>query len=390
MMPLRSLPFSFYLRLLGCALLGSLLLFAVPAGGEDLKDSQKDLEKIRQRIKRIADGLEKKQVEEKNLKKDMTSLEGEMERLQSRETARKTSLDGLGKEIGGQEELIVEIREKSRQRREMVKKRLSVMYRGGQRHLLRLLFSGNSPGSIAEEYHLLKRVVHFDRELLEKYRRDQSELSDKLAQLTALRQQEQAELQDLEDSRKALQEGRRLKKQLLARLLKQQAEMAGELTQLKEKAARLQSLVKKLERVKPPEYTEKIGVFAQQKGHLPWPVKGRIKVGFGTCRLPSLGTLYECQGIEIESSRNLPVLASWNGTVIFANLFKGYGNMIIIDHGDNFYTLYAQASRLIKTVGEKVKVGEPIAYPGFEDADSVYFEIRHRGTPQDPLAWLKP
>jgi septal ring factor EnvC (AmiA/AmiB activator) len=64
--------------------------------------------------------------------------------------------------------------------------------------------------------------------------------------------------------------------------------------------------------------------------------------------------------------------------------------MIIIDHGDNFYTLYAQASRLLKTVGEKVKAGEPIAYPGFENADSVYFEIRHRGTPQDPLAWLKP
>jgi septal ring factor EnvC (AmiA/AmiB activator) len=390
MMPLRSLPFSFCLRLLGCALLGSLLLFAVPAGGEDLKDSQKDLEKIRQRIKRIADGLEKKQVEEKNLKKNMTSLEGEMKRLQARETTRKTSLSGLGKEIGGQEKLIVEIREKSRQRREMVEKRLSVMYRGGQRHLLRLLFSGNSPAAIAEEYHLLKRVVHYDRELLEQYRRDQSELNDKLAQLTALRQQEQTELQDLEGSRKTLEEGRRVKKRLLARLRSQQAEMSGELTQLKEKAARLQSLVKKLERVKPPEYTEKTGVFAQQKGHLPWPVKGRIKVGFGTCRLPSLGTLYECQGIEIESSRNLPILASWNGTVIFANLFKGYGNLIIIDHGDNFYTLYAQASRLLKTVGEKVKAGEPIAYPGFENADSVYFEIRHRGTPQDPLAWLKP
>ena len=106
--------------------------------------------------------------------------------------------------------------------------------------------------------------------------------------------------------------------------------------------------------------------------------------------MPKLGTLYDSQGVEIEVAGNRAIRAIWGGRVIFANPFKGYGNMIIVDHGDNFYTLYAQARRLQKMVGDPVEVGELLGYSGYEYADSIYFEIRHRGTPLDPLAWLKP
>lgn len=366
------------------------LLIGKTAWSENLDGSRQDLKKIQQRIKQISSGLEKKQVEEKDLKKDMSLLEKETKRLRVREKDRERSLAELKKEISRQEKLTDETREKSRQRQEMVKKRLSVMYKGGQRRFLRLIFSGLSPSSIAEEYHLLKRVVHHDRELLESYRRDQNELKERLEELSGLRQQQQIELEDLKESRETLADGRQLKSRLLARIQNQRAELTDELTKLKEKAGRLQALVKKLERVKPPEYTEKSGVFSRQKGRLPWPVNGRIKVGFGTSRHPSLGTLYDCQGIEIETPKDRPILAAWHGTVIFANQFKGYGNLIIVDHGDNYYTLYAQASRLVKAVGDKVKTGDPVAYSGYEGADSIYFEIRHRGTPTDPLPWLRP
>jgi septal ring factor EnvC (AmiA/AmiB activator) len=386
---LSNFPFSSRLSFLAVVVFG-LLVIAGPAAGKRLAATKGDLEEIQQRIKKIVNGLKNKQLEEKSLKKDMLALEGEIKQLQAREKVGKKTLARLREETDGQEKLIEQLREKSRLRREMVKKRLGAMYREGQTHLLRLLFSGNSPDYIAEEYYLLKRVVHHDRELLDQYRLDQAELNERLAELTDLREKTRAELENLEKGRQTLAEGKRAKTKILARLQSQQARMNNELASLKEKAARLQSLVKRLEREKAPEYTEKAGVFASQKGHLPWPVKGSVKVGFGTCRLPSLGTLYDCQGIEIETPKGRPILASWNGTVIFAKPFKGYGNLIIVDHGDKYYTLYAQASRLLKAVGEKVKMGEVIAYSGFEGAESVYFEIRHRGTPEDPLAWLKP
>jgi septal ring factor EnvC (AmiA/AmiB activator) len=311
-------------------------------------------------------------------------------RLLGSEKKRRRSLAELQQQVRTLEQAVADSRNNSRRRREMVRKRLSVMYRGGQMHLLRLLFSGNSPSSMAEEYYLLKKVVQHDRELLEAYRRDLAELNRGLNDLELVRQRQKEELEVLEQSRRTLADGRQLKKRLLARLQQQRTSMADELGQLREKAARLQSLVKRLESAKPPEYTEKSGVFAGQKGHLLWPADGPVKVGFGTCRLPRLGTLYDCQGIEIATPLNQPIRASWHGTVIFAKPFKGYGNLVIVDHGENYYTLYAQASRLLKTAGEKVKAGDPVAYSGFEGAETVYFEIRHRGTPQDPLAWLKP
>lgn len=385
----RNFFLPFRCSWLGLALPGIILL-AVLVPGYGIADSKGDLEEIQQKIKKIAEGLENKKVEEKSLKKVMASLEQEMDGLRDQEKVGKDAISRLRQETEKQQKLIAGIRENSLRRREMVKNRLSAMYREGQTPLLRLLFSGNSPSFIAEEYYLLKRVVHQDRELLEQFRRDQAELQTRLTELADLQEKARTALDNLEKGREALDFAFKTKTKILARLQNQQAEMSGELARLKEKAARLQSLVKKLESRKVPEYTEKSGVFARQKGHLPWPINGAVKVGFGTCRLPSSGTLYDCQGIEIAASKNRPILASWHGTVIFAKPFKGYGNLIIIDHGDKFYTLYAQASRLLKNVGEKVKAGEAIAYSGFEDADSVYFEIRHRGTPLDPLAWLKP
>ena len=80
------------------------------------------------------------------------------------------------------------------------------------------------------------------------------------------------------------------------------------------------------------------------------------------------------------------------GRVVYADWFKGYGNMIILDHGQSYYTLSAHASRLAKQVDETVAAGETIAYVG-ETASlrgpRLYFEIRHHGTPQDPGKWLK-
>jgi septal ring factor EnvC (AmiA/AmiB activator) len=372
----------------GAALLAVLVIH--PAFGNDVKGSRNDLQETQRRIKQLAAGLEKKQSEEKDLKNDLSSLEGEIERLLASEKRNKKNLAELDQQGRDLDRKIADIRLQSRQRREMVRKRLSVMYRGGQMRLLRVLFSGNSPSCLAEEYFLLKKVVQHDRELLDAYRRDQAELNRNLEEMELLRKRRQVELGRVEQSRRTLADGQKLKKRMLSRLQRQQSSMTGELAKLKEKAARLQSLVKRLESAKSREYTEKSGVFSRQKGHLLWPVDGAVKVGFGTCRLPRLGTLYDCQGIEIESPLNQAIRASWQGTVIFAKHFKGYGNLIIIDHGDNFYTLYAQASRLLKTVGEKVAAGDTVAYSGFEGARTVYFEIRHRGTPQDPIAWLKP
>jgi septal ring factor EnvC (AmiA/AmiB activator) len=79
-----------------------------------------------------------------------------------------------------------------------------------------------------------------------------------------------------------------------------------------------------------------------------------------------------------------------DGKVVFAKPFRGFGNLLILDHGGGYYTLYAQARQLVKKVGEVVAAGDTVGISGFGDNKKIYFEIRQRGTPLNPLQWLKP
>ena len=97
-------------------------------------------------------------------------------------------------------------------------------------------------------------------------------------------------------------------------------------------------------------------------------------------------------GIDIQADRGEPVRSVYSGRILFSEWYKGYGNLMIIDHGDHYYSVYAHLEERLKSKGEKVETGETIGTAG--DTGSVagtglYFELRHRGKPMDPLEWIK-
>jgi murein hydrolase activator len=97
-------------------------------------------------------------------------------------------------------------------------------------------------------------------------------------------------------------------------------------------------------------------------------------------------------GIDIQADRGAPVLSVYAGQILFAEWYKGYGNMVIINHGNHYYSVYAHLEELLKSKGDKVETGEIIGTAG--DAGSVtgtglYFEVRYRGKPMDPMEWIK-
>jgi septal ring factor EnvC (AmiA/AmiB activator) len=131
--------------------------------------------------------------------------------------------------------------------------------------------------------------------------------------------------------------------------------------------------------------------FIALKGLLNMPVNGRIVKRFGPHRVKKFNVVNFRSGIDIQAERGEPVRAVSAGHVLYADWFKGYGNMIIIDHGDSYYTLYAHAEELFKVKGDFVENGEVIATVG--DSGSMvgpvlYFEVRYRGKPVDPLEWI--
>lgn len=132
--------------------------------------------------------------------------------------------------------------------------------------------------------------------------------------------------------------------------------------------------------------------FIKLKGLLNFPVNGKIVSSYGHYRDAEFNVLNFRSGVLIRADRGEPIHAVANGTTLFADWFKGYGNMLIIDHGDHYYTVYAHLEALFKVRGDSVDADEVIATVGETATPAgpgLHFEVRHYGKPVDPLVWLR-
>jgi len=124
------------------------------------------------------------------------------------------------------------------------------------------------------------------------------------------------------------------------------------------------------------------------KRRLSWPVKGRILHSFGTRKQGYL----KWKGVLIGAPISRQVQTIHNGTVLFSDWLKGYGLLTVVDHGNGYMSLYAHNQTLLKSVGDRVETGEPIALVGQSgglEQSGLYFEIRHRGKVLNPKLWCK-
>ena len=126
------------------------------------------------------------------------------------------------------------------------------------------------------------------------------------------------------------------------------------------------------------------------RGSLPWPVEGRVRAGFGRRKHPRFDTYTVHNGLEIEAPPDAEVRAVHEGRVVFADRFRGYGLMVVVDHGGKHHSLYAQLAEVAVAPGQEVAAGTVLgtADPGGADGPGVYFEMRYQGRPEDPLDWL--
>jgi septal ring factor EnvC (AmiA/AmiB activator) len=177
--------------------------------------------------------------------------------------------------------------------------------------------------------------------------------------------------------------------------------LTGELT---DAARRLEALVRGLARRAPaqrvvaratpapaPAPGPAVGL-GRERGQLPWPAEGRVVTGFGRETHPRFGTETVRSGIDIEAPDGAPIRAVATGAVAYRGWLKGYGNLLVLDHGDGYYTLYAHASQILVNEGDQVKGGELVGRVG--DTGSVegprlHFEVRYQSLAEDPQLWLR-
>jgi septal ring factor EnvC (AmiA/AmiB activator) len=224
-------------------------------------------------------------------------------------------------------------------------------------------------------------VIEESLKALDRIEREIAQEEIRLQQLQAKNRNERKQLV-------AAQEGRR---KILASLELKLKDKGKELSHLKQDESQLQSLISNIQEALSdiPLGPEAHEPFRTRKGKLPWPSRGRLVANFGSQR--EVGKL-KWDGVMIAAPEGREVRAVHHGRVAFADWLRGFGLLLIIDHGDGFMSLYGHNQSLFKETGEWVEPGEVIAQvgrSGGRTTSGVYFGIRHNGKPQNPKKWCK-
>lgn len=368
-----------------------LLMPGAFAFAEDKLDSNKErLEKIEKQIEETIKGLKGKQTESGALSQDLGRLDVEVRRIERLEKKSNRQLAEISDKLDDKRRSLKSLMAQMKATEEQVRHRLVVLYKSGEVGLIKALLSeSESPRDITEKYAFLSRMVRHDRELLSSYRQSSIEHSTAVDELETLQKKQSELVVRRRKEQNTLKRARKSKKVLLA-TVKQDAQLLEKmLKELRAKAARLNDLVKKLETEQTQSYSADLKGLLPYKGRLTWPVNGKLRTGFGKSRHGDLGTLIESHGFDIEADVGSPVSAVAGGKIIFAKSLRGYGRLMIVDHGNKYYTLYAHVAKFTRKVGDFISAGDVVAYSGFEGRDAVYFEVRQGGKPLDPGHWLK-
>jgi septal ring factor EnvC (AmiA/AmiB activator) len=276
-----------------------------------------------------------------------------------------------------------------------VAKRLVALYKLNWLGKFHVLASAQNLQDLLKRKTALERILTYDEMVIRELMDNRLDLETVRSRLETHRNEKRRRADEYQKQIKQIAAERTQRAKLLAHVRKKKSAQLAAIESLKLAARDLDEKIKNLgiesAVTTPQEYTT-AEPFQTYKGLLKIPVKGKIVSLFGKFKNTRYQVLNFRSGIEIQTERGEPIAAVFAGKILYADWFKGYGNMIIIDHGENYYTVYAHIEEAFKSTGDAVEAGEVIATVG--DSGSItgpklYFEVRHHGKPLDPMQWLE-
>ena len=297
-----------------------------------------------------------------------------------------------------------EVRAGAAEQERLAERMLRIQHRQGAPDRLRLALEGRDAATVARHLEYYNYIQRSRAAVIGELRRRGEEIAE-LAREAALRREELARNEAESGAQaRALERERAQRAAVVARLADEVARNRREIGRLKRDEERLARLVQDIARAlaaRPAEGGKPRGrtvdevadasaaarAFASLRGRLKLPVRGELANRFGAAR--EAGTSWK--GLFIRAITGETVHAVADGRVVYADWLRGFGNLLIVDHGQGFMSLYAYNEGLLRQVGDRVRAGDPVAQVGNsgESADSgLYFELRRDGKPFDPMRWV--
>jgi septal ring factor EnvC (AmiA/AmiB activator) len=381
------------------------LLFCVAcllAGSSAHATQQEELENLRQRISALQQDFDKTN----ESKSEAADALRESERIISNSNRKLNELaqqqNTAGHALEQLQQQSAQLGKEMQSEQQLLGKLLYQQYLGGKQEYLKLLLNNHDPNQVARElqyYDYIARTravwVKSLRSKLLKTHAVSEQTREKSKEIAALQNEEHSQRQHLENEK-------HIRLETLTKFAVQLKQQRREIGKLQHDENRLSHLVEKLSKMlsrpansnqfhndKLPDDAFDGKPFATLKGKLALPVKGIITNKFGVPR-PDSRVLWKGLFVRATESQSVKCVAA--GRVVFADWLRGFGNLLIIDHGNGYMSLYGNNETLLKQVGDTLHGGDNIASvgnSGGNEESGLYFELRHEGNALDPLKWIK-
>ncbi|CZF84471.1 Murein hydrolase activator EnvC precursor [Grimontia celer] len=273
---------------------------------------------------------------------------------------------------------------------ELLKELLNSQYRQGQHSQLNALLSGEDSADMDRMTVYAEKLSKARTDAINELAATDTELQLKRRALQQQTEKQKTLIASLAADKAKLEKEQQAQKKTAGAIRREINSDKGYLAELRNNEKRLKVELERAAeqaRIAAEQAKVKMDGLGKYKGKMQWPVKGRILHRYGTAQTGQL----RWNGMVIAAKEGSEVKAAHDGTVVLSNWLRGYGLMVVVDHGKGDMSFYGYNQALLRNVGDTVKAGDPIALvgnSGGQDASALYFEIRRKGNATNPSPWL--
>lgn len=357
---------------------------------DDLQQKKEQLQNVQKSIDEKKKQLNDIQQKKADLQNQLVIIQQNLVQSQEQLEKAQKQLLALEKDIKAKTEELNIAQDKLNQENDIFKKRVVAMYKSGPLGYLGILLDSNNFLDFLSRYEIMKRLIEYDKNLISQMVGQKQTIARQKQYLIQQRDQVVSVKNAIERRKREIGIQLASRSGVLRQLNLQEQNYKSQIEDLSNESQQLTAIIKKLQE----EEARKKNAIKFTGGKLGWPVPGVYEITdpFGPRYHPILKVERMHTGIDIGAPYGSTVVAAADGVVIYAGWFGGYGNAVVIDHGNGISTLYGHNSVLLVKEGDVVKRGQPIAKSGstgLSTGPHLHFEVRKDGVPVNPMDWLK-
>lgn len=367
-------------------------LCAATAGGqaqtEDREQATAELRQVSDKINQVDAQLKRNAVQISRYQTEIESSERAIFGTRKKIADERLSLTRLDTELLKLEAEQQIARNELASEAQRIKTLLRALFANRDSDTLKLLLSQDDPANLARNLAFHARILKQQNIQIDALMSLLTKLDQTQQELAQNRTERERTLTALESEEQNLSRQQQERTRKVAALKQMTQSLQVQKQQLEQDQARLQNLIDELDTLALTNETIQIAPFADQKGKLSWPTEAKVSTRFNSKR----NTNMRWQGMRFSNIADDPIRPIYHGRVIFADWLRGYGLLVIIDHGENYMSLYAHNNSISVEEGQWVDPGTVIALAGNtggQEEPGLYFEIRHQGEPQNPAHWCR-